>query len=133
MPIRIQSSDLSVRARTPSLILVVEDDPVLGQIVEETLEALGYNVIRAMNADEALHILGRTQVDLMFTDVIMPGMNGVDLAARVREDIPGLPILLVTGLAPEAALLKSQEFPMLQKPYRMAELKRMFVELGVGP
>ena len=65
----------------------------------ELLEDLGYVVRRVANANAALAILGENEfaVDLVFSDVIMPGMNGVELAGIIRERYPGLPVVLTSG------------------------------------
>ena len=77
-------------------VLVVEDNDDVGQFTTELLEDLGYTVRRVANADAALAILAEDEfsVDLVFSDVIMPGMNGVELAGTIRERYPGLPVVL---------------------------------------
>ena len=76
-------------------MLVVEDNDDVGQFSTELLEDLGYAVRRVVNADAALAILAADEfsADLVFSDVIMPGMNGVELAGVIRERYPGLPVL----------------------------------------
>ena len=80
-------------------VLVVEDNDEVGQFSTEILEDLGYTVRRADNADAALAILAEDEfaADLVFSDVIMPGMNGVELAGVIRERYPGLPVVLTSG------------------------------------
>ena len=80
-------------------VLVVEDNDDVGQFSTELLEDLGYTVRRVANADAALAILAEDEfsADLVFSDVIMPGMNGVELAGIVRERYPGLPVVLTSG------------------------------------
>jgi signal transduction histidine kinase/CheY-like chemotaxis protein len=82
----------------PSLrILVVEDQPPVLQTVVTQLERLGQKVLTASDGWTALDILRREQVDLLITDLSMPSMNGIELARRVREFLPTLPIVLMTG------------------------------------
>ncbi|MFC7551502.1 ATP-binding protein [Pseudoroseomonas wenyumeiae] len=82
-------------------IMVVEDSDDVLTLAREHLEALGYRVIAARNADEALGLLKRPEnagIDLLFSDILMPGsMNGLMLAQRVREQRPDIAVLLTTG------------------------------------
>ena len=80
-------------------ILVVDDEPLIRTLAVDTLAPLGYNIIGAASGDEALEILGRTHapVDLLISDIIMPGMHGAELARRVREIYPGIRVLFMTG------------------------------------
>jgi PAS domain S-box-containing protein len=104
-------------------ILVVDDDPLIAMSTAGMLEDLGHTVIEANSGTQALEILrtGRN-VDLMVTDLAMPGMNGVELTARVRETHPQLPVLLATGYA-ELPSVKGSGLPRLTKPYEQADLK----------
>jgi len=80
-------------------VLVVEDNDDVGQFSTELLEDLGYAVRRVVNADAALAILAKAEfsADLVFSDVIMPGTNDVELAGVIRERYPGLPVVLTSG------------------------------------
>ncbi|PAX08860.1 histidine kinase famiy protein [Sphingomonas lenta] len=108
-------------------VLVVEDQADVGDYAEAVLRELGYAVLRAGDADEALRILDRsTHIDLLFSDLIMPGgMNGVMLAREVRRRRPGVKVLLTTGYAGssiERVDAEGAEFDVIGKPYRRAEL-----------
>jgi PAS domain S-box-containing protein len=80
-------------------ILVVEDDEGVRAFVKTVLEARGYRVIPAANADDAVERAARHdgRIGLLLTDIVMPGMSGVDLAARIRAMAPGLKVLFVSG------------------------------------
>lgn len=79
-------------------ILVVDDDPVVGQSFHRILsEDKGYVVITAQNAAQALEKLREQEYDLVFTDIKMPGMDGVELAERVKAKRPWTPVVIVTG------------------------------------
>jgi PAS domain S-box-containing protein len=112
----------------PSLdILLVEDDPAVGDMVAAMLSDFGHRVTRAEDADAALAVLSRqASVDLMLTDVVMPGaLTGVDLAHRVVAARPGLPIILSSGYTGE--ILSSAidaPWPLLRKPYSSEDLAR---------
>ncbi len=84
-----------------STILVVEDDDIVRMLIVDVLEELEYNVIEAEDGEEALTVLqnGSSVIDLMMTDLGLPGMNGKDLASKSRELYPSLPILFASGYA----------------------------------
>jgi len=106
-------------------ILVVEDDEAVRQAVTQQLKELGYTVLEANDARSALSILQREQVDLLFTDVTMPGgVSGPDLAKTAVEKDPDLKVLMTSGFT-EAAMRDEElagKFQLLSKPYRRQEL-----------
>jgi len=108
-------------------VLVVEDNDDVGQFSTELLEDLGYVTRRAANAKAALAILGENEfaVDLVFSDVIMPGMNGVELAGIIRERYPGLPVVLTSGYSNVLAENAHRGFELIQKPYSVESLSRI--------
>nr|WP_249817606.1 PAS domain S-box protein [Bradyrhizobium sp. 147] len=108
-------------------VLVVEDDDEVGRFSTELLEDLGYVVRRVANANAALTILGENEfaVDLVFSDVIMPGMNGVELAGIIREHYPGLPVVLTSGYSNVLAENAHRGFELIQKPYSVESLSRI--------
>jgi CheY-like chemotaxis protein len=104
-------------------ILVVEDDPAVRELVTESLRRLGYRVLVAGNGSTARNILfGGEKVDLLFTDIMMPGgITGTQLAAEVEARLPGLRILFTTGYADAPALKARPGQPgvsLLRKPYK---------------
>lgn len=108
-------------------VLVVEDNNDVGQFSTELLEDLGYVTRRVANANAALGILGENEfaVDLVFSDVIMPGMNGVELAGIIRERYPGLPVVLTSGYSNVLAENAHRGFELIQKPYSVESLSRI--------
>lgn len=78
-------------------ILLVEDELLLREGVQETLEVHGYAVIGAGDGIEALEWLEQTTVSLIITDLVMPNMNGAEFIEKVREKHPNLPIILASG------------------------------------
>ena len=78
-------------------VLVVDDDPVVGKSFKRVLSGKGYAVITASNAQEALNKLDAEDYDVVFTDIKMPGMSGLEMAERVKERRPWLPVVIVTG------------------------------------
>ncbi|WP_207477662.1 histidine kinase famiy protein [Arenibaculum pallidiluteum] len=108
-------------------ILLVEDSDDVRQVAETHLRGLGYRVVPARSGEEALELLERQgPVDLLFTDLVMPGgMGGLVLAQRVREQHPGTPVLLTTGYTDDVASHGSapgSTMRVLSKPYRRSEL-----------
>ncbi|MDR7040294.1 signal transduction histidine kinase [Methylobacterium sp. BE186] len=117
------------RAGEGETVLLVEDDEqVLGMAVE-SLEELRYRVIVARNAAEALeHLKGVERIDILFSDVVMPGgMNGSQLAVEAQKLRPGMKVLLTSGYVAnldEGQVIGHGEMPVLNKPYRRDELAR---------
>ncbi|HEY2248738.1 MAG TPA: PAS domain-containing protein [Bradyrhizobium sp.] len=108
-------------------VLVVEDNDEVGQFSTELLEDLGYSVKRVANANAALAILAEDEfaTDLVFSDVIMPGMNGVELAGLIRERFPGLPVVLTSGYSDVLAANAHHGLELIQKPYSVESLSRI--------
>ena len=110
---------------TPGRVLLVEDDVLLRFLLAEKLRKAGLGVIEAANADEAFsYIQTAAQIDLLFTDVQMPGsMDGVGLARRIRTGYPSVRIILTsgnTGLpADNARFVSSQARTMSITRYRL--------------
>ncbi|MHA6691007.1 PAS domain S-box protein [Devosia sp. A449] len=109
------------------VILAVEDDDRVRKLTVSRLTQLGYTVLSAASGAEALAVLAANPaVDLLFTDVVMPGgMSGYELRLQVRELYPQMPVLLTSGYAEELAgdLTKADKgLKILRKPYRLAEL-----------
>lgn len=78
-------------------VLVVDDDPVVGKSFNRVLTQKGYVVVSAANAQEALSKVQEGEYDVVFTDIRMPGMNGIELAERLRIERPWTPVVIVTG------------------------------------
>ncbi|MDR3468573.1 MAG: PAS domain S-box protein [Xanthobacteraceae bacterium] len=107
-------------------ILVVEDNENIGKFSVELLQDLGYESRRADNARQALALIAADPwaFDLVFSDVIMPGMNGVELAGVVRKKYPHLPVLLTSGYSIVLAENAHHGFELIQKPYSVEALSR---------
>ncbi len=108
-------------------ILVVDDEPALCELAEEVLKINQYNVLHAENADQAMSIMQKEKIDLLLTDVIMPGMNGYQLAAKVGELYPQVKIIIASGYNDEAGIseLKDLEYKYIDKPYRSKALLKL--------
>jgi DNA-binding NtrC family response regulator len=102
-------------------ILVVDDERALADSMTAILQQSGYNAIAAYNAAEAQQTLRTNTVDLMISDVIMPGMNGFELALYTNRNYPGTAVLLISGNAATQQILtahgnEAQQFALLSKP-----------------
>jgi signal transduction histidine kinase len=99
-------------------ILLVEDNDEVGAFAEQLLEELGHDVARVRSGEEALGRALAEKFDLVFTDVVMPGMSGLDLAGQLTEARPGLPVILTTGYSDEIATSGAGGRPVILKPYK---------------
>ena len=114
---------------TPGLetLLVVEDEPDVLEIAAASLRADGFQVICAPDATHALAALrANPLISLIFTDIVMPGINGVALAEEARRLRPGIPIVFASGYSDEAITGQLPKGAMfLQKPYRIASVTKL--------
>ncbi|MES2137576.1 MAG: PAS domain S-box protein [Pseudomonadota bacterium] len=103
-------------------VLIVEDDTLVAELAAGMLSELGFECTIAHSASEALERLaGGEKPKVVFSDIVMPGgISGIELARKVRDRFPELPILLTTGYSEQVA--GSHGFPVLQKPYEMDAL-----------
>jgi CheY-like chemotaxis protein len=113
----------AVGARPGGTVLVVDDQDHLRSIVRDVLEAAGYRVLEAENGAEALTAAAAAgaEVDLVLTDLTMPGMDGWQLVERLRSTRPGLPALIMSGLAERDEASKSEAY--LAKPFTAEALE----------
>ncbi|HEY8566180.1 MAG TPA: response regulator [Beijerinckiaceae bacterium] len=120
----------------PRTVLVVDDDPLVSTGTAAMLEDLGHRVVEAGTAAEALEVLQSQQpIHLVITDHAMPVMTGTELARRIRQAYPGLPIVLATGYADLAEVAEGPDgelrLPRLAKPYRQEDLAALIAGLPV--
>jgi CheY-like chemotaxis protein len=108
-------------------VLVVEDNPEVGAFATQMLGDLGYDAVPVTHAEEALAELGRDAdaVDVVFTDVVMPGMTGLELAHEINRRWPGLPVVLTSGYSDVLVRDGSFGFELLHKPYSLDDLSRV--------
>jgi PAS domain S-box-containing protein len=103
-------------------VLIVEDDTLVAELAAGMLDELGFETVVAHSAKEALdRLTGGEKPKLIFSDIVMPGgISGIELARKVRDRFPELPILLTTGYSEEVG--GTHGFPVLQKPYELNSL-----------
>ncbi|MBX9651316.1 MAG: PAS domain S-box protein [Xanthobacteraceae bacterium] len=110
-------------------VLLVDDNPDVASVSASLLEQLGYTVRKVADAEAALREIERDGIDLVFSDIVMPGkMDGLGLARHLKETRPGLPILLATGYS-DAAVNVRGDFPILRKPYEIHQLSEAIAKL----
>jgi CheY-like chemotaxis protein len=118
-------------------ILVVEDDPQVRSMTRTMLSRLGYHVVVAESADEALSIIPSHEgsLDLLLTDMVMPLMSGTDLARQVQAVRPGIRVLYMSGYTDNDVIgrgVLSADTPFIQKPFTSASLSRKVREVLGG-
>jgi signal transduction histidine kinase/CheY-like chemotaxis protein len=132
---KLVSGDLP-RGRPEQIVLVVEDEEQVRVMTVEALRDLGYEVVDAAHGDAALARLGElARIDLLFTDIVMPGMNGRELADRVCAARPGTPVLYTTGYTRNAVVhngMLDAGVSFLAKPFTVEQLARKVAEAIAG-
>ena len=104
-------------------VLLVEDNEEVGNLAEALLRELGHSVVRARNGAEALRLADQgAAFDILFTDMVMPGITGLELAQKLKQRHPRLPIVLTTGYSERMIATGAQSFPVLPKPFRLETL-----------
>jgi PAS domain S-box-containing protein len=125
-----QSREEAISAGGTGTVLLVEDNPDVAYASTGLLEQLGYSVRWVSDADAAMKEIDRDGIDLVLSDIVMPGtVDGLRLAHAIREKRPAMPILLATGYS-EAAHKARSDFPILRKPYQIHELSRALAKLA---
>jgi PAS domain S-box-containing protein len=121
-------SDAAPSGRGTETVLLVEDQPEVRQLALHALALYGYRVLSAANGAEALAIARQevSRIDMVLSDVVMPGMTGPELAAAIAPVRPGIKVLLMSGYADEASLPSGEaaELAYIQKPFTPESLAR---------
>ena len=109
----------------PGVILVIEDEPGIVDFLERGLRAQGFDVISAMDGSAGATAAVENEVDLVVLDLMLPGKSGLDVLATLREDKPGLPVIVLTALGEvehRVAGLDAGAVDYLTKPFSLTEL-----------
>jgi two-component system cell cycle sensor histidine kinase/response regulator CckA len=115
-------------------ILVVDDEPVINLLITRYFTHLGYQVLAAASGEEALEIVRRRRppIDLVLSDVIMPGMDGRELAGHILAEIPGPAVLLMTGQLPDeidGVIVQGHSVRVVHKPLHLDRLAELLTRL----
>jgi signal transduction histidine kinase/CheY-like chemotaxis protein len=125
-------------ARASATVMLVEDDASIGTLVANGLRKDGFTVLRAMNADEAIEIARSytASIDLLLTDVVMPGLNGRELAERITGMRGDIRVLYISGYSDDAILrrgIQTTAVQFLQKPFTMEMLSAKIRDVLTEP
>ena len=124
----VATEDRDYRKADTETVLIVEDEPDLLDVASSLFMSMGYDVMTATSGQEAMNVLASRDVDILFTDIVMPdGINGIDLATFTREHYPHIKVMLASGYPQPALKLdrgKLGEFAFVAKPYRLSDLAR---------
>ena len=105
---------------------MVEDNVEVGRFSTQLLQDLGYETTWAANADEALKLIVEVNAfDAVFSDVVMPGMSGIELGHEIQRRYPSLPVVLTSGYSHVLAEEGSHGFELLHKPYAAEDLSKV--------
>ncbi|MGI4802703.1 MAG: PAS domain S-box protein [Janthinobacterium lividum] len=121
-----EAGDTSLTLGEGSCVLVVEDNAEVGIFATQALAELGYNTVLAMDGAKALSELATCgdRIDVVFSDVMMPGMSGVELGQEITRLYPSLPVILTSGYSEILAQNGTHGFELLHKPYSIDALSR---------
>lgn len=106
-------------------ILVVDDDPVIGQLFKEALEGAGHTVITADSGAKGLQYVEQSDFDLIFLDLKMPEIDGAELLRRIRKLKPDVPVTIVTGYPNSKIMMRALEqgpFAVMRKPFGVPDI-----------
>ncbi len=111
--------------RGPRQILVVDDEPAVGNLIKNTLEMGRYQVTTILSSLEALEIITEKRFDLIFLDLLMPELDGSELFKHIRETDKEVPVAIVTGYPYSEVMEKAMEygpFTVIKKPFMINEV-----------
>ena len=117
---------VSVMANIKQVILIVDDEEGLREGLSKLLEGEGYAVLSAETGEEALQVLQQSHIDLVLTDMRMPGMDGIELLKKIRERHGDLGVIILTGYGQIESYIEAMNFGAIEyvsKPFKVNELK----------
>ncbi len=122
-----QESESNHSEREKPTVLVVDDQELIVDTITEILELYGFRAFAAYGGRPALELAAKIQPDYLLTDVLMPGMNGMELAIAIKEVLPGTRIILFSGQTGVSSILldgrqRGHEFEMIAKPIHPEKL-----------
>ena len=120
-PVEVEPAARAARQTGTETILLAEDDDVVRDVAVRMLAGAGYTVVAARHGSEALELAERHDVDLLLTDVVMPGLSGPETARMLRQRAPELPVLFMSGYAPESegSVVGAE---LVRKPFQPGDL-----------
>jgi two-component system, cell cycle sensor histidine kinase and response regulator CckA len=129
-----ESPEAKGQTDRPKTILLVEDEAFVRDVIDEVLQFAGYRVLKTQNAEEALLVQEQAggALDLLLTDVVMPGRSGRDLARQLEPQFPGMKTIFMSGYGENLALLgaqRSTSISYLAKPFSVPALLQKVKEI----
>jgi two-component system cell cycle response regulator CpdR len=112
-------------------VLFVDDDDLARHAVSTIIEGSGHRVLAARSADEALGVIARQHVDVLFTDIVMPERDGIELAKQAKELCPDIKLMFITGYDARASDAMHMG-PLLFKPLRAHQIEAALADLARG-
>jgi excisionase family DNA binding protein len=109
-------------------VMIVDDDPIVQELLKEMVMKQGFQVMAAGNGETALDEIGKRHFDLLFLDLKIPGLNGLDILKAIKEKARDIVIVVVTGYADEPIALKAMALGplmLVHKPFREADIKEV--------
>ncbi len=131
-PTTTEAAPEQTRALRIGAVLLVEDNEEVGEFAEAMLRELGHSVKRTRSGPEALEAAAERPFDVVLSDVVMPQMSGLELAERLHQLQPSLPVVLTTGYSDEISRSGAGGRPVLLKPYRLETLAAMLDDALAG-
>jgi CheY-like chemotaxis protein len=110
---------------------VVDDEAPVRRMLLDVFRSFGYDVTIAASGDEALRLFAEGDYDVLVTDLLMPGMNGWEVIARLRRAAPRLPVIMLTGSAPDIDLerVRREDVTLVHKPATLPRLRDVLSEV----
>jgi two-component system, cell cycle sensor histidine kinase and response regulator CckA len=135
---RVDETSVPVAVSGGATILLAEDDPSVREIVRAMLSKKGYAVLCASDGEQAIDMASKHDgtIDLLLTDVVLPGLSGREVAERLNADRPELRVLYMSGYTDDAILRRgvlTQRSSLIQKPFSAADLMNRVGELLTQP
>lgn len=120
--------------RVPRL-LVVEDEAPVRRMLRDVFQSFGYDVVVAASGAEALRLFADGIYDAVVTDLVMPGMTGWEVVARLRHAAPDVPVVMLTGSVPDIDFerVRRERITLVQKPATLTRLRAVLRDVLAGP
>ena len=114
-------------------ILVIDDEPLVADVIAEALRLEDNDVVVAGSGEEGLRLIVQNPPDAVFLDIVMPGMDGIQVLRAIRETHPGLPVIILSGWVSESQLEEAQRLgvtEVLSKPVPLKNLAHALRQAG---
>ena len=106
-------------------ILVIDDEPIIGELLRDSLGICGYNITTTASSREGVALIGEKSYDLVFLDLVMPELDGSEVFRRIREIDGGTRVAIITSYSDSELMMKAMEygpFMVIKKPFSVVEL-----------